>query len=107
VREIGVRELQDRLSRGEKPLLVDVRQPWEHELAHLPGDVLIPLPELPERTAEIRPAAGQLVVCYCHHGIRSLHAVMVLAGAGLRDAVSLHGGIAAWSEEIDPRVARY
>jgi rhodanese-related sulfurtransferase len=107
VREIGVRELAERMAHGEKPFLVDVRQPWEHEVAHLAGDVLVPLPELSQRTGEIQPAPGQLVVCYCHHGIRSLHAVMVLAGSGLRDAVSLHGGIEAWSQEVDPAVPRY
>jgi adenylyltransferase/sulfurtransferase len=107
VREIDAHELAERIAGGEKPLLVDVRQPWEHELVHLPGDVLVPLPELPARAGEIRPAPGQLVVCYCHHGVRSLHAVLVLAAAGLADAVSLRGGIDAWSLQIDPRVPRY
>jgi rhodanese-related sulfurtransferase len=107
VKEISVNELAERMARGEKPLLVDVRQPWEHELVHLPGDVLVPLPELPQRAGEIRPESNQLVVCYCHHGVRSLHAVLVLAAAGLADAVSLHGGIDAWSLQIDPAVLRY
>jgi rhodanese-related sulfurtransferase len=106
-REITVDELSHNLERGEKPLLVDVRQPWENELSRLPESVLVPLPELPERIAEIRPAPGQQVVCYCHHGIRSLHAAEVLGRAGLRDVVSLAGGIDAWSLQIDPSVPRY
>lgn len=106
-REITVDELSRNLERGEKPLLVDVRQPWEHELSRLPDSVLVPLPELAEHTGDIRPAPGQQVVCYCHHGIRSLHAAEILARAGVHDVVSLAGGIDAWSLQIDPSVPRY
>ncbi|MFL5309184.1 MAG: rhodanese-like domain-containing protein [Myxococcales bacterium] len=105
--EISVDDLSRRLDRGERPLLVDVRQPWEHQLARLPGSLLLPLGELPSRTAEVQPDPGQLVVCYCHHGVRSLHAAEVLSGAGLPGVVSLAGGIDAWSEQIDPSVPRY
>ncbi|HYZ88255.1 MAG TPA: rhodanese-like domain-containing protein [Myxococcales bacterium] len=106
-REITVEELSRTLEAGRKPLLVDVRQPWEHELSRLPDSLLVPLPELAARAAEIQPAAGQQVVCYCHHGIRSLHAADFLSQAGLRDVVSLAGGIDAWSLQIDPSVPRY
>jgi rhodanese-related sulfurtransferase len=107
VREIDAHELAERIARGEKTLLIDVRQPWEHELAHLSGDVLVPLADLPARVGEIRPEPDELVVCYCHHGVRSLHAVLVLAAAGFPDAVSLRGGIDAWSQQIDPSLPRY
>ena len=107
VREISVDELSQRMGRGERPLLVDVRQPWEHELARLPDSLLLPLNELPSRTGDVRPEAGQLVVCYCHHGVRSLRAAEVLAGAGLAGVVSLAGGIDAWSLQIDASVPRY
>jgi adenylyltransferase/sulfurtransferase len=105
--EISVDDLSRRLERGERPLLVDVRQPWEHELSRLPDSLLVPLGDLASRAAEIRPAPGQLVVCYCHHGVRSLRAVEILARAGLAGAVSLAGGIEAWSLQIDPSIARY
>jgi rhodanese-related sulfurtransferase len=106
-REITVDELARNLERGEKPLLLDVRQPWEHELSRLPESLLVPLPELPGRTGEIRPREGQQVVCYCHHGVRSLHAADFLARLGFPDVVSLAGGIDAWSLQIDPAVPRY
>jgi rhodanese-related sulfurtransferase len=106
-REITVDELSRNLERGEKPLLIDVRQPWENELSRLPDSLLIPLPELSTRAAEVQPAPGQQVVCYCHHGIRSLHAAEFLAQTGLHDVVSLAGGIDAWSLQIDPSVPRY
>jgi len=105
--EISVEDLSQRLEHGERPLLVDVRQPWEHELSRLPDSLLLPLSELPSRAAEVQPAPGQLVVCYCHHGVRSLHAAALLSGAGVPDVVSLAGGIEAWSEQIDPSVPRY
>ena len=93
-------------ARGESIYLVDVRQPWEHELVHLPDDVLVPLDQLAERHDEVVPPAGALVVAYCHHGVRSLHAAAILAHAGL-EVASLAGGIDRWSLEIDPSVPRY
>lgn len=93
-------------ARGESLLLVDVRQPWEHELARLPDDVLIPLDQLADRADEIEAAPETLVVTYCHHGVRSLNAAAILAAHGHRVA-SLAGGIDAWSQVIDPSVPRY
>jgi rhodanese-related sulfurtransferase len=79
--------------RGESIYLVDVRQPWEHELARL-GD-------------EITPQAGALIVTDCHHGIRSLNAAAMLERLGHTNVASLAGGIDAWSQLIDPSIARY
>jgi rhodanese-related sulfurtransferase len=107
VREIDVRQLADRLQAQEPVYLLDVRQPWEHETAALPGSRLIPLPELPARAAEVRPPEGALVVVYCHHGIRSRSGAALLEHLGWPDVVSLAGGIDAWSLDVDPRVPRY
>ena len=93
--------------RGESIYLVDVRQPWEHELSRLSDDILVPLDELAERADEITPPAGALVVTYCHHGIRSLNAAAILERLGHSRVASLAGGIDAWSQLIDPAVARY
>jgi adenylyltransferase/sulfurtransferase len=106
MREITVRELHEKLDQGQQVYLLDVRQPWEHETCALPGSVLIPLPELPERVAEVVVPEGALVVTYCHHGIRSLSAAAILAQVGVK-ALSLAGGIDAWSRQIDARVPRY
>jgi rhodanese-related sulfurtransferase len=105
--EIAPRELQERLSRGERIYLLDVRLEWERQLARLPGDAAVPLHELPQRLEEVRPEPGQLVVCYCHHGVRSLSAAALLREAGIKDALSLAGGIDLWSRVIDPAVPRY
>ena len=105
VRQISVQQLADRLAAGEPVCLIDVRQPWEHETAALPGSQLIPLDQLATRVGEVRPE-GAPVVVYCHHGIRSLSAAALLEHLGLR-ASSLAGGIDAWSLHVDPRVPRY
>ena len=93
--------------RGESIYLVDVRQPWEHELARLPDDILVPLDQLADRADEITPPPGALVVTYCHHGIRSLNAAAILQRLGYANVASLAGGIDAWSQLVDPSVARY
>jgi adenylyltransferase/sulfurtransferase len=95
------------LKRGDSILLVDVRQPWEHELCALPNDVHIPLDQLAERADEIMPTPNTLVVTYCHHGIRSLNAAAILEQLGHARVASLAGGIDAWSQLVDVNVPRY
>ena len=93
--------------RGESIYLVDVRQPWEHELARLGDEVLVPLGELADRADEIAPPEGALLVTYCHHGVRSLNAAAILEQLGHKNVASLAGGIDAWSQLVDPSIARY
>ena len=111
VEQLSVRQLHEMRKRGDRILLVDVRQPWEHELAALPDDVLIPLDQLAERADELVPAPETLpetmIVTYCHHGIRSLNAAAILERLGHARVASLAGGIDAWSQLIDPAVPRY
>lgn len=107
MREIDVRELHRRLGEGEPTLLVDVREPWEHQLASLPGSTLIPLGTLYARAREVAPPAGTLVVTVCHHGVRSLSGAAILEQAGIAHVASLAGGIDAWSRLVDPQVPRY
>ncbi|MEP6654947.1 MAG: rhodanese-like domain-containing protein [Myxococcales bacterium] len=106
-RQITVDELARMLTEGAPLILLDVRQPWEHEMARLPDSLLIPLPELGDRAAEVAPPAGTLVVAYCHHGVRSLGAAAFLEAHGVNDVASLAGGIDAWSRHIDPAIPRY
>jgi adenylyltransferase/sulfurtransferase len=97
--------LQAALAREPRPLLLDVREPHEYEIAHLADSRLIPLRELPRRLTELDSHAD--IVVLCHHGMRSLQAVELLRGAGFSRARSLAGGIDAWAEAIDPGMARY
>lgn len=87
------------------PVLLDVREGPEASFAALPGSVLIPLGELPERVGELDPA--EPVVVYCHHGVRSARALEVLEKAGFTRARHLTGGIDAWSVKVDDTVPRY
>jgi adenylyltransferase/sulfurtransferase len=85
--------------------LVDVREPYEYEIARIGGSRLIPLGDLETRVSDL-PRAGTLVL-QCHSGGRSEHAVRLLQEAGFENACNLEGGIDAWSVEIDPSVPRY
>jgi rhodanese-related sulfurtransferase len=93
IAEIRVEELKPLSDAGA--VVVDVRMPDEYAEAHLPGALLIPLPEIPERHDEI-PAADTVYVI-CRSGARSMKACEFLAGAG-RDAINVAGGTMAWLE---------
>jgi len=100
--EIGAAELNTLLERGESILLLDVRQPWEHAHARIPGSTLLPLPELADRYEELDPARE--IVAYCKVGERSAWAVDFLRRAGFARVRNLRGGIYGWAAEVDPRV---
>lgn len=107
IREISPEELAERLRLQEPTILVDVRQPWEHQLVHIPGSVLAPLGELPDHADDIRAEGETLVVAYCHHGVRSLSGAAMLLRLGFPRVVSLRGGIDAWSRSVDPSLPIY
>jgi adenylyltransferase/sulfurtransferase len=104
---ISPRDLAKHFANGHPVVLVDVRQPWENQLAALPNSLHIPLGDLAPRSKEIAADAPALIVVYCHHGIRSLSAGAFLERLGFTNVHSLTGGIDAWSCEVDPTVARY
>jgi adenylyltransferase/sulfurtransferase len=103
--EISPELVHEMANGGEEFVLLDVREDWEWELAHLDGAIHIPLGELESRLAELEPSRE--VVVYCHLGERSVDACLVLWNAGYRKVRNLTGGIDAWSELIDPAVPRY
>ncbi|MCS7133787.1 MAG: molybdopterin-synthase adenylyltransferase MoeB [Candidatus Caldarchaeum sp.] len=98
-------ELHQKLQRGEKVFLLDVREPVEYEICHLENAVLIPLSKLPERVNEL--SLTDEIVAYCHTGVRSGMAVKLLRDLGFRRVRNLAGGIDAWAERIDPEMPRY
>jgi rhodanese-related sulfurtransferase len=87
------------------PLIIDVREPWEHAICRIEGAQLLPLQEIPARLSEL--PRDRDIVLLCHHGMRSLHAANFLQDAGLSRLYNLSGGINAWSEEVDSSVALY
>jgi rhodanese-related sulfurtransferase len=103
--EITPQQLRQRLDRGDKLLLIDVREPHEHQICRIEGAQLIPMRTVPASLQALD--TGDDVICYCHHGMRSLDVAVWLRGQGIEKAQSLAGGIERWSAEIDPQVPRY
>jgi rhodanese-related sulfurtransferase len=97
-------ELKTRLHAGDYPELLDVREPWEFDLARIEGSRLIPMGELSERVSELDPAAETVVIC--HHGARSAYVARALAQAGFTQVFNLEGGLDAYSD-VDGSVPRY
>jgi rhodanese-related sulfurtransferase len=88
-----------------KPVLLDVRETWEHQTARIEGSRLVPMREVPARLAEI--AEDKEVVAICHHGARSMQVAMFLERLGFKRVHNLVGGIDAWSRTVDPSVPTY
>jgi sulfur-carrier protein adenylyltransferase/sulfurtransferase len=105
--EVSVTELKQRIEAGNAPTLIDVREPFEWEIANLGefGARLIPLGEIVDRLDEIERDAD--VVFYCRSGSRSGSVVQHLRAHGYERALNLQGGIKAWAEQIDPSMATY
>ena len=103
--EISPADVKARIDRGEKLFLIDVREPWEHQLCSIEGAKLVPLGSL-AASLQTLPDVDELI-CYCHHGMRSLDAAAWLRFQGFAKAKSLAGGIERWSVEIDSKVPRY
>jgi rhodanese-related sulfurtransferase len=103
--QITVSELVQRLRSEPAPLLLDVRENWEREIAHLTGDRHIPMGEITHRKHELDPQ--QEIVVYCHHGGRSAQVAHYLAQQGYERVINLVGGIDAWSREVDISLPRY
>jgi len=100
-------ELSQRLEAGDELALLDVREPHEHQFAALPNSVLIPLAEIPARLGELERLRDRETVVYCHHGVRSAHAIGYLRQCGFENLHNLTGGIDRWSLEVDPKTPRY
>jgi sulfur-carrier protein adenylyltransferase/sulfurtransferase len=105
LREIDVHELKKRMERDNQFILLDVREPAEVEVAKLPGSILIPLGELPNRLGDLHPRDE--IIIHCKAGGRSAQALQILNEANFTDACHVKGGINAWSQEIDDFVPLY
>jgi rhodanese-related sulfurtransferase len=89
----------------EKPVLLDVREPWEYQASRIEGSQLMPMREVPARVGDIDP--GKEVVAICHHGGRSMQVALFLQKQGIERVHNLVGGIDAWSRTVDPAVPLY
>ena len=97
------------LPADAKPVVLDVREPWELQTASVqaPGFTLlaIPMNSVPDHLAELNP--DQPIACLCHHGARSMRVAAYLAQQGFAHVANITGGIDAWAHECDPSIGYY
>src|SRR3954470_5716062 len=103
--EISAVELKQRLDRGDKLRIIDVREPNEYQINRIPGSVLIPLGELPRRYAEL--PKDKDIVAHCKMGGRSAKAAEFLQSVGFKRVKNLKGGILDWIDKVDPSQPKY
>jgi adenylyltransferase/sulfurtransferase len=102
--QLPVKELKRRLDAGEDIFVLDVREPYEYQIANI-GGTLIPQNDVPKRLAEID--RDREIVVQCRSGQRSQRIAEFLAQQGYANVKNLAGGILAWSDEIDPKIQKY
>jgi len=105
--EMTVFELKARMDRKDDFVLLDVREPFEYEIAKIPGSRLIPVGQLQNRLSELEPFKNKEIVAHCKLGGRSAKAVELLLNSGFKKVWNVVGGIAEWSNKIDPSVPKY
>ncbi|HEX4662743.1 MAG TPA: rhodanese-like domain-containing protein [Terriglobales bacterium] len=103
--EIQPEELKRMRDAGEEFTLLDCREPWEYQAAHIEGSTHIPMQEIPARVQELDP--DDRVIVICHHGVRSMNVTAWLRQQGYDKAQSVAGGIDRWSRIVDPKVPTY
>jgi len=105
VSEIQPAQLADRIARGEQLEIIDVREPYEWQIGHIPGARLVPLSTIADEIPRLDKK--RTIILYCKVGARSLFAAQQLAKAGASDVRNLAGGIVRWIDEVDPAMTRY
>ena len=113
LREITVKELSGMMTAGNQFTLLDVREEWELTYAQIRDEHVlnIPMSSIGRQLKEAFPTElqqpGAEIVVMCHHGVRSANVTMWMLQNGWLNVSSLSGGIAAYAQEIDPRVGEY
>ncbi|HEX7139652.1 MAG TPA: molybdopterin-synthase adenylyltransferase MoeB [Vicinamibacterales bacterium] len=103
--EITALELKQRLDRGDKLAIIDVREPNEYQINRIPGSILIPLGDIPKRVNELDPSAE--LIMQCKSGARSGRAADFLRSVGFKHVLNLKGGILDWIDKVDPSQPKY
>jgi len=103
--EIDPVEVKAKIDRGDKFVLIDVREPHEHQIGNIPFAKLIPLGDVAKRMNELN--VGDEIVVHCKSGVRSAKAANLLRESGFKNVSNMKGGILAWSDKVDPSVPKY
>ena len=106
MRHFTPKQLKEYLESAEtKPLLLDVREPWEYEICHIANSQLIPMGHIPQQMNTLDKSVEIVVIC--HHGIRSRQVGYYMAHYEFTNIINLDGGIEAWALEVEPTMQRY
>ena len=106
MRELTSDECKTYLDQAtDKPLLLDVREPWEYRIVHLEGSTLVPMRQIPQQAEALDPDRETVVIC--HHGIRSRQVARFLESRGFSNVINLAGGIDAWARNTDTELPVY
>ncbi|MEQ1742463.1 MAG: rhodanese-like domain-containing protein [Candidatus Nitrotoga sp.] len=89
----------------DKPVLLDVREPWEFQTCHIDGALSTPMNTIPDRLSELDPE--QAIVCICHHGMRSMQIAVFLEQNGFTHVSNLTGGVHAWAQQVENTMPTY
>ena len=103
--EIDPVEVKAKIDRGDKFVLIDVREPHEHQIGNIPFAKLIPLGDVAKRMNELN--VGDEIVVHCKSGVRSAKAANLLRESGFKNVSNMKGGILSWSDKVDPSVPKY
>ncbi len=106
--ETTPREAQLQLNEKGRAVLIDVREPAEFAMAHVPGSSLLPMQQIPAELQQLDEMADEkTLLVLCHHGVRSLQVVAWLRDKGVENCYSIAGGIDRWSREVDGSIPQY
>ena len=105
IKEVSVEELKARMDAGTAPLLIDVREPWEHQIVNIESAKLIPMNTIPEHMEELDKNAE--IIVHCHHGQRSWNVAAYMMQHGFTNVKNLTGGIDSWARRVDKTKRTY
>jgi rhodanese-related sulfurtransferase len=108
--EMSPQQVHDYLQKNtDKPLLLDVREPWEYNICRIEGSdytsELIPMQKIPGQLNKLDPEQETIVIC--HHGVRSRIVGQFLEQAHFKHVINLSGGVNAWAQKVDPYMTSY
>lgn len=105
--EISAIELKSKYDKGEDFFLVDVREPHEFEIVHIPGGQLVPIAGFLDGSALASMPTDREIILYCRSGVRSAKALAILNDAGFNRSAHVTGGVLAWAKHVDPTCTVY
>lgn len=106
VEQLSVEDLSNLIQSDQQDyFLLDVRENWEYDICKIEGSHLISLQNLLDEIDEIPD--DKLIICICHHGVRSLNAAHLLYSLGKKTVANLQGGIDLWAKKIDKGLKTY